>query len=352
MVTRTVIHVASPEAAALKTSSSAAAAEDSIKNAPTSTKKSTKNNGTNRNGGGKKRALPSGGAIISSEGTKKRQKSDRFVLDLSDVPPQPPIPKRKERIKEGSSKYTGVSFVKSMSKWKAEIKIDGKTRHIGYYEKEEEAAIDYARAVFKYQGEDALDKAREYRKSALVIDLSDVPIQPPIPKKESQQKGRACDRYIKEGSSKYAGVTFHNARNKWKTQIKIDGKSRYIGCYENEEEAAIDYARAVFKYKGEEALAKLREQKSSRSAIDLSDVPPRQPIPKREGHMKEGSSKYTGVYFNTSKNKWEAATRINGKTHHIGCYENEEEAAIDYARAVFKYKGQEALDKVEGAKRV
>jgi hypothetical protein len=29
----------------------------------------------------------------------------------------------------------------------------------------------------------------------------------------------------------------------------------------------------------------------------------------------------------------------------IGCYENEEEAAIDYARAVFKYRGQEGLDK-------
>jgi hypothetical protein len=29
----------------------------------------------------------------------------------------------------------------------------------------------------------------------------------------------------------------------------IDGKVRQIGCYENEEEAAIDYARAVVKYK-------------------------------------------------------------------------------------------------------
>jgi len=29
----------------------------------------------------------------------------------------------------------------------------------------------------------------------------------------------------------------------------MDGKRHYIGYYENEEEAAIDYARAVFKYK-------------------------------------------------------------------------------------------------------
>jgi len=39
-----------------------------------------------------------------------------------------------------------------MKKWLAQIIIEGKTRHIGYYENEEEAAVDYALAVFKYNG--------------------------------------------------------------------------------------------------------------------------------------------------------------------------------------------------------
>ena len=73
-------------------------------------------------------------------------------MDLSDVPPQLLIPKSKGRMKEGASKYTGVSFNKSTNKWRAEIKIDGRSRNIGYYENEEEAAADYARAVFKYKG--------------------------------------------------------------------------------------------------------------------------------------------------------------------------------------------------------
>eukprot|EP00573_Skeletonema_grethae_P003932 CAMPEP_0201700566 /NCGR_PEP_ID=MMETSP0578-20130828/29116_1 /ASSEMBLY_ACC=CAM_ASM_000663 /TAXON_ID=267565 /ORGANISM="Skeletonema grethea, Strain CCMP 1804" /LENGTH=36 /DNA_ID= /DNA_START= /DNA_END= /DNA_ORIENTATION= len=34
---------------------------------------------------------------------------------------------------------------------------------------------------------------------------------------------------------------------------------------------------------------------------------------------------------------------IDGKRHVIGNYHNEEEAAGDYARALFKYKGQGAL---------
>ena len=38
-----------------------------------------------------------------------RSKKKRGLIDLSDVPPQPPISKV-GRIKEGASKYTGVSF--------------------------------------------------------------------------------------------------------------------------------------------------------------------------------------------------------------------------------------------------
>ena len=94
-------------------------------------------------------------------------------MDLSDVPPQLPILKTKEYVIEGTSKYTGVSFDKRKNKWQAQITIDGKSHRIRYYENEEEAAIDYARAVFKYHGQEALDKARERKSSGISIDLSD-----------------------------------------------------------------------------------------------------------------------------------------------------------------------------------
>ena len=77
---------------------------------------------------------------------RKRKK----FIDLSDVPPQLPI---KSSRKNGSSKYQGVSFDfdKGWNKWRARIKIDGKKHHIGSYDSEEKAAIDYARAKFKYK---------------------------------------------------------------------------------------------------------------------------------------------------------------------------------------------------------
>ena len=37
--------------------------------------------------------------------------------------------------------------------------------------------------------------------------------------------------------------------NKGQAQVNFDGKQRTIGYYDNEDEAAVDYARAVFKQK-------------------------------------------------------------------------------------------------------
>ena len=52
---------------------------------------------------GKKRALTSGDSI-SGKDDIKRQRVDAFVLDLTGVPPQPPISKSAGRIKEGASR--------------------------------------------------------------------------------------------------------------------------------------------------------------------------------------------------------------------------------------------------------
>eukprot|EP00985_Skeletonema_marinoi_P017052 scaffold9269_cov149-Skeletonema_marinoi.AAC.2 len=360
---------------------------------------------------GKKRDCPLEDSISNNK-TKKRKRDGAFAIDLSDVPPQSPIPKSSGCVKEGASKYTGVSFDKRMNKWHAQIMIAGKSRNIGYYENEEEAAVDYARAVFKYKGQGHWDRSHDQLRGAAIcgnktkkrqkdgviaFDLTDVPPQSPVPK---------CAGTIKDGALKYAGVTFNKRTNKWKAQIHIDGKNRHIGYYENEEEAAVDYARALFKYKGQGALDKARERRAldkereqngeicgvttavkglcdrhsthgnkygldnevgkkraltsggsiggnktkkckkvDAFVLDLTGVPPQSPIPKSGGHIKEGASKYKGVHFNKQKNKWQAKLGIEGKNRHIGYYDNEEEAATDYARAVFKYKNQAALGK-------
>ncbi len=109
--------------------------------------------------GRNKRARPSDDSI-SDNNMRKRPRANEPIttIDLEGVPSQSPIPKCSGRIKDGASKYTGVFFNKQMNEWQAKIWFDGKQHCIRYYENEEEAAVEYARALFKYGGQGALDK--------------------------------------------------------------------------------------------------------------------------------------------------------------------------------------------------
>jgi len=54
----------------------------------------------------------------------------------------------------------------------------------------------------------------------------------------------------KGSSSKYLGVSRHNASNKWQAAIKVDGETYYLGLFTIEENAARAYDRAALKYHG------------------------------------------------------------------------------------------------------
>ena len=263
-----------------------------------------------------KRPLLMKGAGDTKERKRRKKGQKKQLIDLTDVPAQPPI--LKISGKDGTSKYQGVSLHKSVNKWNAQITLDGKKHSIGYYANEEQAAVDYARARFKYKAGNAkVCTTSQVRRK--LIDLTDVPAQLPI-----ISSGR-------DGTSKYQGVTFVKATNEWRAQIMLDGKRHHIGLYDNEEQAGIDYARAMFKYRVGNHKRERRQH-----AIDLTDVP-LQSLILNCGYG--SSSKYEGVSLNKSTNKWKAQITISGKSRYIGTYDSEEEAAVDYARAVFKYSG-------------
>lgn len=60
---------------------------------------------------------------------------------------------RKKSNKKTSSKYKGVSLKKSTGKWRCYIMLNYKEIHIGYFEKEIDAAKAYDEAAIKYFGE-------------------------------------------------------------------------------------------------------------------------------------------------------------------------------------------------------
>ena len=60
------------------------------------------------------------------------------------------------RQKNNTSGYKGVSWKNGKGKWVAQIQVDGKRRHLGYFEDPIEAAKAYDRAALQHQGEFAV----------------------------------------------------------------------------------------------------------------------------------------------------------------------------------------------------
>lgn len=71
----------------------------------------------------------------------------------------------KSRAQKGSSRFKGVYFVKSKAKWRAGIKVDGRTISLGMHDSEIEAAQAYNRAARERFGEMAYQNQLRPRKN-------------------------------------------------------------------------------------------------------------------------------------------------------------------------------------------
>lgn len=117
-------------------------------------------------------------------------------------------------IKNSVSKYTGVSWDKTVKKWRSAIHQDGKSIYLGVHENEVDASNAY---------KVALDKINN---------------------------GEKIQQYINPTkTSKYKGVNWDKGRNKWLVRFK----SKNIGRFLDEYEAHLAYQEALEIYNNKKA---------------------------------------------------------------------------------------------------
>jgi hypothetical protein len=138
---------------------------------------------------------------------------------------------------------------------------------------------------------------------------------------------------VERQTSTYRGVSLFKRTNKWKGDIRYDGKKHHLGYFEDEEAAARAYDRAVRTKLGEKAQLNF-PTKNEQAAKEAKQ--------QRWIKFEEAPSQYRGVCWIKSKKKWRAAIKYGSKPHSLGYFEDEEEAARAYDKAVRAQHGEKA----------
>jgi len=121
----------------------------------------------------------------------------------------------------------------------------------------------------------------------------------------SQRENNSKDR--KGGSSAFTGVNLCKQSNKYRAVIVINRKNFHLGRFDTEIEASEAYKKAL-----------------TRINNGLNII-------KKEYNY---SSKYTGVSWMKSRNKWVSSITTNSKQIHLGYFINEQEAYEAYQSAL------------------
>ena len=154
-----------------------------------------------------KRPIESVGGGVEKAGTPRKKKP----ATKTDVPTT------KRRGKKCGSKYLGVSWIARDGKWLAYYNNeDGKSVHIGHFDKEEVAARAYNAKIAELK----LKRQTNPEVNGQLVAKPDL-------------------------SSKYVGVTWHNQSSMWAARVcrqkrlGFDGKEKFLGLYDKERSAAL-----------------------------------------------------------------------------------------------------------------
>lgn len=161
----------------------------------------------------------------------------------------------------------------------------------------------------------------DFRKENLVIK--------PLAYSVNKSKAR------KGSTSKYKGVHWNKQRNCWMAYIKVNGKNKYLGKSNSEDEAAELYNKAALEIFGIHAYQNVIGE-------DNRNNDKKRPIKEpnlRRNTKKKKTSKYRGVFFYKPTKNWRSS--INSK--YIGTFDTAEQAAKAYDKKAYELYGDKAI---------
>lgn len=155
----------------------------------------------------------------------------------------------KRKAVRSTSKFRGVTHHCRTGRWEAHIWEEGKQLYLGGFDSEEQAALAYDIAAVKCRQTDAVTNYPLLNYQMELANLQKVTKEELVLSLRRQSKG------FSRGTSRYRGVTRHQ-KGRWEARIGqlVGKKYRYLGLYDNENEAAQAYDREAVRQKGNDAI--------------------------------------------------------------------------------------------------
>lgn len=305
-----------------------------------------------------------------------REDAEYAVRPLGDIVKLRSSGRRVDGLK--TSRYQGVTWDKTMKRWKAAGRMKGRVVSLGYYKNELDALRAYLdRERISEQMEVAKgvyfsDKRQAWvvrvRQEDALVTVGVYPSQEEAlaAKKEAMDKLGRGDLAVPK---KRVGISWNTKTGRWVVHVRWGSQRAYIGKYENRNEAESAYDNGLWCLRNGVAIEKRKpvsrkreagvvwEEKYQRyraanyfygkfvifgysllkeKATDIYErgmkagyIPKEGP---KAGRLMPLSKKGPGVKWSRVKQAWRARGLVNGKWTTFGYFEDEQDAVDVYQR--------------------
>lgn len=181
-------------------------------------------------------------------------------------------------VKRGSaSGHPGIWWDAKKQKWIAAVKVGHKAKKLGFYDRIEDAIASREKVL---ASQEELEKLKTNRRTG------------------------------NKSSTGHLGVYWNKNSSKWTVQLHLNSKKRYLGMFDQIEDAI--------------------------AARDEAIKSPPPPAVGKKRPVRKNASGHFGVIWHKASSKWSVQLSLNGQKKHLGLFETIEEAIFVRNKALLE----------------